>query len=127
MIQLTNADIQRFYQKCEIQSNGCILWKDKESKGYGRFCVNGENKLAHHISWVMKHQRPPANYIKHTCGNTLCVNADHLVDCGNEGRKPEISFVDILAKKKSGLSTTQIADELGCDPTTVRRRLRKGH
>ncbi len=126
--KLTQSVIKRFYEKCSAATGGCIFWTGSiDSKGFGRFNIDKKNQLAHIISWYMKHQCPPVKYIKHTCGHNHCVNPDHLVEQDNEGAPIRISLVEIQAKKKGGLSTAQIAQELGCDPTTVRRRLKAGY
>lgn len=72
---------ERFWEKVEIQSNGCWEWQaaTKES-GYGVFRLNG-TKSAHRIAYRLTHGRiPEGKLVRHTCDNPnpSCVNPSHL-------------------------------------------------
>ena len=67
--------------------NECWEWKgaiakrkDRKGKGYGRFQYNGKSVLAHRFSFKLhsKQNLQPFEPVHHKCGNTLCVNPNHL-------------------------------------------------
>lgn len=119
-------DYPRFFKKVVINpTTQCWEWTGcKDKRGYGRFLVEKKNQLAHKFAYEY-HKGPAQNYILHTCDTPHCVNPDHLVDEKNKGRERKFSTLDIIRLKSSGLSTSQIAQELECDPTLVRLRLRE--
>ena|SRR3990167_7686178 len=78
-MNLTNKQIDRFWQNVNI-TDSCWLWMSyKNEKGYGRFGVNYHHEYAHRISYFLtKGSIPKGLSIDHLCRNTSCVNPDHL-------------------------------------------------
>ncbi len=86
MIRITPQDVIRFYSKLRRQGD-CLIWTDKpDKKGYGRFLVGKDNKLAHHVAFELHNKKGATAYLQHTCGNPLCMNPKHIVEGPNEGR-----------------------------------------
>lgn len=123
-MNIQGKTIIKFHSRC-FKAGDCIIWNGKPDKdrGYGRFLVNGKTELAHHVAFFIKYQREPNGYLIHSCSNSLCVNPEHLKEGKNPGRPGKFSKEEICAYKKSGLSTAQIADKLGCSKSLVRRVL----
>lgn len=123
-MNIQSKTITKFHSRC-FKVGDCIIWNGKPDKdrGYGRFLVNGKTELAHHVAFFIKNRRIPDGYLIHTCKNPLCVNTSHLIEGKNLGRPSKFSKEEILAYKKSGLSTAQIADKLGCSKSLVRQVL----
>jgi hypothetical protein len=59
----------------------CWIWTgDTHIKGYGRFCLNGQNLYAHRVSYEWaKGPIPKGWVVDHVCYQHSCVNPDHLV------------------------------------------------
>jgi hypothetical protein len=58
------------------------LWTGWVEDGSGKYRpVNGgPTFLAHHVAWELERGSVPAGmHVRHTCGERLCVNPDHLV------------------------------------------------
>lgn len=75
---LSKVDQDRYWSEVEKSGNerGCWIWKgSKNSKGYGRFFVEGKHKSAQRISWLLAGRAIQTNLlICHTCDNKACVN-----------------------------------------------------
>lgn len=69
----------RFFAKVS-KSEFCWLWMGaKDDEGYGRFWADGRMHLAHRWIWKERHgQIGKQLKVDHRCGNTSCVNPDHL-------------------------------------------------
>lgn len=69
----------RFWAKVE-KTEECWEWKAGKSKpGYGRFGVNGKNRLAHRVSYMLTvGEIPEGKVLDHLCKNKGCVNPAHL-------------------------------------------------
>lgn len=60
---------------------GCWEWEGyvKKENGYGELSVNGSNKYAHRVSYVIHNgEIPDGKWVLHKCHNKTCVNPDHL-------------------------------------------------
>lgn len=75
-------DKVRFFSRFDIdESTGCWNWTGtiNSRQGYGAFCFNGVQRLAHRVSWVIHFgQIPAGKHVLHKCDNTRCVNPAHL-------------------------------------------------
>lgn len=65
--------------KCFEIKDGCHLWTEACTSGYGVFKVNGKTYSAHRESY-RKHygEIPKAHMICHKCGIRECINPEHL-------------------------------------------------
>ncbi len=82
----------RFFAKVQLADSGCWLWTGSISaKGYGRFGLNGRNRLAHGVAWELFYGPIPegmtVDHICHTrencmggnsCIHRRCVNPSHF-------------------------------------------------
>jgi hypothetical protein len=73
--------IERLREKYIVDKfTGCWLWQGyHQPNGYGKFSYNGQPRYAHRVSYELHVGPIPNNLvIDHLCGNTRCVNPDHL-------------------------------------------------
>ena len=134
----------RFDEKWMPEPNsGCWLWLGNiwsKRLGYGRFCVNGKKEKAHRVSWSLANGQIPSDaHVLHSCDNSYCVNPQHLylgdqarnnLDRDERGRQvaprgekngmARLAEADIIAIRKSKLSSIDIAPTFGVDPSTIR-------
>lgn len=70
---------QRFHSFIDVQADtDCWTWTGA-AELYGKFKMNGQTRRAHRVSYELHiGPIPDGLEIDHTCGNTLCVNPDHL-------------------------------------------------
>jgi len=77
--QITQNDIIRFFTYIERQPDGCLVFTIKDTKGYGKFDVNGRTKVAHRLMWeLFRGPIPKGHHIHHKCGRRDCINLKHL-------------------------------------------------
>lgn len=72
--------LERFWNKVEIQPNGCWDWVGAiTNRGYGLFNDEIKLKLVHRLSYEINKGKIPAGLqIDHLCRNRKCVNPEHL-------------------------------------------------
>lgn len=72
----------RFIPKLQIdQETGCWIWIGaRNAKGYGRFGLNGRNRLAYAVAYELIVGPIPNDGLvfDHLCENKSCVNPQHL-------------------------------------------------
>lgn len=119
-------DIARFSEKYTVNAQtGCWEWKGSiDKRGYARFLYNNKNWLAHKYAYAT-FKSAPSGYIQRTCSCSSCVNPAHWEEGKNKGRPVTVSAFEISRLYKEGLSAKQIAQELNCDPSLVRKRVRE--
>lgn len=77
---------KRLMEKVVVDDKGCWVWQGsvfkKKSGSYGQirmFGRIGKLKRAHRVSYEYFYGKIPKDKeIDHLCGNTLCINPDHL-------------------------------------------------
>jgi hypothetical protein len=89
----TRPNLERFLEKVDKQDNGCWVWTASRKNGrYGTFSYNPlpyrvrrgtgtstREMMAHRFAYQHFVGPIPEDHdIDHLCGNTLCVNPDHL-------------------------------------------------
>jgi hypothetical protein len=69
----------RFWSKVN-KTEGCWLWEAcVNSWGYGQFKLNGKQKQAQRVSWMLNFGPIPEGMeVLHKCDNPPCVRPDHL-------------------------------------------------
>lgn len=81
----------------------CLEWTaTTDSKGYGKFGLNGKTKQAHRVSYEdAKRKIPEGLELDHLCRNTSCVNSDHLEPVTNKEncRRGLVGFVTGLKNR----------------------------
>lgn len=68
------------YSDCLSASEACWLWTGAtDSRGYGRFIVEGKELRVHRFAYKLSHGTiPPKLHVLSSCGSRLCVRPDHL-------------------------------------------------
>ena len=93
---------RRFWDKVDIRGKSdCWEWTaGKYPTGYGVFWVNGKNRGAHRVAWMLTYGDSLGRYdfICHKCDNPGCVNPSHLFK-----RTPKDNMADKLAKGRQNL------------------------
>ncbi len=70
----------RFWEKVIVKSDDeCWPWKAFANKGYGRFKLDGSQKQAHRVAYLLTFGAfDKSLLVCHKCDNGLCCNPDHL-------------------------------------------------
>lgn len=91
---------ERLMQKVSVDSeSGCWLWTAmKHYSGFGRMKVNNRPRMVHVLMYEDLHGAVPKDKrIRHTCGNRLCVNPDHM-RIASRGRPRATEPVDLMQR-----------------------------
>jgi hypothetical protein len=76
---MDTQQLLRFQSAYAETSDGCWAWSRALDNGYGRFWLNGRNRLAHAVSYEhFVGPIPDGLQIDHLCRNRSCVRPDHL-------------------------------------------------
>lgn len=95
---------ERFWQKVEINPDGCWNWTGSTTKGYGQFGLKGRLVYAHRYSYqTLVGEVPSGLELDHLCRNRQCVNPQHLEEVTHSvnikrGLGPSISRQRQLSK-----------------------------
>lgn len=78
-VNLTDAEIDRFWQKVD-KSSACWVWMGaRNARGYGHFKLRKRVQVAHRVAWVISHGSISDGLVVcHKCDTPSCVNPDHL-------------------------------------------------
>jgi hypothetical protein len=78
-VAVTRA-LDRFMAKVDVDPGGCWFWRAYiDPKGYGRFGLDGRNRLAHNVAHeLFVGPTPEGLTIDHLCRVRHCVNPAHL-------------------------------------------------
>ena len=96
----------RFFAKIK-RVGDCVEWTAAtNADGYGLFGVNGECRLAHRVSWAIKHDSWPTGVLRHTCDNPRCVKLGHLLD----GTQKD-NMQDMASKSRNALTAAKLTRE----------------
>jgi hypothetical protein len=73
------VNMEIFNSSYSVNENGCWVWKNSSSHGYGSIALNRTIYRAHRVSFkIFKGDLVPGLVIDHTCRNKACVNPEHL-------------------------------------------------
>lgn len=75
----TARQIRDFWKWID-KSGDCWLYTGYSVvNGYGRKGIGKRVVMCHHIAWELAYgDIPDGMFVRHRCGNTLCVNPEHL-------------------------------------------------
>ncbi len=132
--------VTRFTSKYLEVPSGCWEWQAyKNAQGYGKFGIDRKVKLAHRVSYELKHgELSDTICVLHKCDNPSCVNPDHLFlgtrgdnirDCISKGRgdrvsgenhyKAKLSTEDVRLIRQSSKTGVELAKIFGVTHQTI--------
>lgn len=89
LLAMRNRDTnERFFSLISVdKQNECWIWRGAvDNKGYGTFIIDEEYKHTHLVAWVATMGLIGGGLcLRHTCGNRLCCNPDHMFLDTKEG------------------------------------------
>ena len=107
MISVDEKARRRFWSKVDTgpHPQGCWEWTvSRFDNGYGQFWLEGTNRKAHRVSWLIATgEWPDENATRHRCDNRACVRYSHLElgthqdnmdDMAARGRRVTLAFRD---------------------------------
>ena len=108
-------NVRKRLMKNSKPSDKCRLWiAAKVNRKYGLINVDGKTMRAHRASWIAHNEGkeiPENMVIRHLCGNSLCINPDHLKPgTHRENMNDKLKHGTDSRGEKSSRST--ISDEL---------------
>lgn len=129
-------------ESVDISADGCWIWRrgiKSRDEGCGVVWFRGKSWRAHRLAFMVFRGQLPDQLLRHTCGNSQCVNPDHLqpgthsqnlADAYQHGaRRKPIRLTNSIKRLISDLYLThnsrQIADQLQLPESTVRDHLRR--
>lgn len=119
-MKLNEKDNKRFWSKVE-KTDECWNWIAGGAWGYGYFWLNGKNRRANRLSWVMEYgEIPGGQQVCHTCDNRLCVNPKHFF----LGTMKE-NMEDKMQKNRQARGSMVFGAKLDDDKARYIRQLRK--
>lgn len=89
MVSLPQSERDRFWARVE-KTDRCWYWLQyrrwsqrrilQRSRGYGIFRTGGKSYSAHKLAYMLVHgEVAPSMIIRHRCGDSRCVNPEHLM------------------------------------------------
>ena len=113
----------------EVAASGCWLWQRSVKDGYPR---TKDGRSAHRVSYEASVGPVPRTLIvRHVCGESLCINPEHLEMARQSGRKPGAlsrftadDVALIRTRSAGGEPDAAIAAEYGVHRTTIGRLVR---
>lgn len=135
-------DIQRF-EKYLVKTESCWRWcGGRDIKGYGIFFFKGKTQFAHRVALLIYDkikQLTPGLQVRHSCGETSCVNPQHLSEGTREqnaadkilhgtslrGIRCHFAKLDwtkvseIRRKSSDGIKRKKLAEDYNVSPGTI--------
>lgn len=76
---ITQREIDRFWEKID-KTGDCWIWTAaKTNKGYGKLTIRRRTWIAHRFAFTITHGMIPSSaHVLHRCDNPPCCNPDHL-------------------------------------------------
>lgn len=87
-----DAILRRIWGKCDVRSNGCLIWKGKQCKGSPTLRIGRKNTGVVRLLYFLKCGKKPHRLFS-TCGNQLCVNPEHRAS-----EQPRLTWLSIYER-----------------------------
>ena len=129
---------QRIKAKSLVTADGCWDWTGaRNAKKYGVIRVENQKMLAHRVSYsVFVGEIKPGSSVLHRCGNSFCVNPEHLFQgntaafCGEEHPMARLTAPQVLQIVANEGAQRAIARKYGVSKGLVwaiKKGVRWGH